>query len=66
VQPILVKKGCMMLACHSPAQFHDYRLRGGSGGSFTRAGSAVLVSLSCSVSVNGGAASPLSVVPDSL
>ncbi len=35
VQPMLVKKGCMMLACHSPAQFHDYRLRGGSGGSFS-------------------------------
>ncbi|WP_394825221.1 hypothetical protein [Pendulispora albinea] len=35
VQPMLVKKGCMMLACHSAAQFHDYRLRGGSGGSFS-------------------------------
>ena len=29
VQPILVKKGCMMLQCHSAAMFHDYRLRGG-------------------------------------
>ncbi|MEO7113001.1 MAG: hypothetical protein ABI183_21360, partial [Polyangiaceae bacterium] len=37
VQPILVKKGCMMLQCHSSAQFHDYRLRGGSGGSFSYA-----------------------------
>ncbi|WP_394835193.1 hypothetical protein LVJ94_52710 [Pendulispora rubella] len=35
VQPVLVKKGCMMLSCHSAAQFHDYRLRGGSGGSFS-------------------------------
>jgi len=35
VQPLLVKKGCMMLSCHSAAQFHDYRLRGGSGGSFS-------------------------------
>ena len=25
----------MMLQCHSAAQFHDYRLRGGSGGSFS-------------------------------
>ncbi len=35
VQPILVKKGCMMQQCHSAAQFHDFRLRGGSGGSFS-------------------------------
>jgi hypothetical protein len=35
VQPVLVKKGCMMLQCHSAALFHDYRLRGGSGGSFS-------------------------------
>ena len=35
VQPILVKKGCMMLQCHSASMFHDYRLRGGSGGSFS-------------------------------
>ena len=35
VQPILVKKGCMMLQCHSAAMFHDYRMRGGSGGSFS-------------------------------
>jgi len=35
VQPILVKKGCMMIQCHSATMFHDYRLRGGSGGSFS-------------------------------
>ncbi len=35
VQPMLVKKGCMMLQCHSAAMFHEYRLRGGSGGSFS-------------------------------
>jgi hypothetical protein len=35
VQPMLVKKGCMMLQCHSAAMAHDYRLRGGSGGSFS-------------------------------
>ena len=35
VQPILVKKGCMMAQCHSAAMFHDYRLRGGSAGSFS-------------------------------
>ncbi|NRA34620.1 MAG: PD40 domain-containing protein [Polyangiaceae bacterium] len=34
VQPVLVKKGCMQLGCHSPSIFHDYRLRGGSGGHF--------------------------------
>lgn len=34
VQPILVKKGCMMVQCHSAGMFHDYRLRGGSAGSF--------------------------------
>ena len=34
VQPILVKRGCMMLGCHSASMFHDYRLRGGSGGHF--------------------------------
>ncbi len=36
VQPQLVKKGCMMVQCHSASMFHDYRLRGGSGGSFSR------------------------------
>jgi hypothetical protein len=34
VQPILAKKGCMMVQCHSAGMFHDYRLRGGSAGSF--------------------------------
>ncbi len=34
VQPMLVKRGCMQLNCHSAAMFHDYRLRGGSGGHF--------------------------------
>ncbi|HMJ15679.1 MAG TPA: hypothetical protein VK524_29885 [Polyangiaceae bacterium] len=37
VQPVLAKRGCMMVNCHSPAMFHDYRLRGGSGGHFTLA-----------------------------
>ena len=35
VQPLLVAKGCMLLHCHSASSFHDYRLRGGSGGSFS-------------------------------
>lgn len=35
VQPILAKKGCMMEQCHSAGMFHDYRLRGGSAGSFS-------------------------------
>src|SRR5207344_2784608 len=35
VQPTLVRKGCMFLACHSPAMFHDLRLRGGSRGEFS-------------------------------
>jgi hypothetical protein len=35
VQPIFVKKGCMMAQCHSAAMFHDFRLRGGSAGSFS-------------------------------
>lgn len=34
VQPMLVKKGCMLLGCHSPVMGHEYRLRGGSGGHF--------------------------------
>jgi WD40-like Beta Propeller Repeat len=34
VQPMLVKRGCMMVNCHSGSMFHDYRLRGGSGGHF--------------------------------
>lgn len=36
VQPVLVRKGCMFLNCHSPAMFHDLRLRGGAQGSFSR------------------------------
>ena len=36
VQPMLVKKGCMFQNCHSPAMFHDLRLRGGSRGQFSR------------------------------
>jgi hypothetical protein len=35
VQPVLVKKGCTMVQCHSAAMFHEYRLRGGSAGSFS-------------------------------
>ncbi len=35
VQPVLVRKGCMFLGCHSPAMFHDLRLRGGSRGDFS-------------------------------
>jgi hypothetical protein len=35
VEPLLAKKGCMMVQCHSAAMFHDYRLRGGSGASFS-------------------------------
>jgi hypothetical protein len=34
VQPMLVKRGCMQINCHSSSIFHDYRLRGGSGGHF--------------------------------
>ena len=34
VQPMLVRRGCMMLGCHSSSMFHDYRLRGGAGGHF--------------------------------
>jgi len=34
VQPMLAKRGCMMIGCHSSSMFHDYRLRGGSGGHF--------------------------------
>ncbi len=36
VQPVMVRKGCMFLNCHSPSMFHDLRLRGGSGGHFGR------------------------------
>jgi hypothetical protein len=34
VQPMLVKKGCMIIGCHAPAMGHEYRLRAGSGGQF--------------------------------
>lgn len=34
VQPMLVKKGCMLLGCHSPAAFNDLALRAGSAGHF--------------------------------
>lgn len=40
VQPVLVRKGCMFLNCHSPPMFHDLRLRGGSLGSFSRVATA--------------------------
>ena len=35
VQPVLVRKGCMLMNCHSPAMFHDLRLRVGSQGFFS-------------------------------
>lgn len=37
VQPALARKGCMMLHCHSASIFHDYRLSGGSAGTFSLA-----------------------------
>ncbi|MCC6215778.1 MAG: PD40 domain-containing protein [Polyangiaceae bacterium] len=39
VQPMLARRGCMTLACHSGLSFHEYRLRGGSGGHFGLAAS---------------------------
>ncbi|MBX3268874.1 MAG: hypothetical protein KF729_01350 [Sandaracinaceae bacterium] len=36
VQPVLVRKGCMFLNCHSPSMFHDLRLQGGAQGHFAR------------------------------
>jgi len=48
VQPMLVKKGCMMAQCHSAGMFHDYRLRGGSAGSFSLTASKVNYTLSVS------------------
>lgn len=36
VQPVLVRKGCMFLNCHSTSMFHDLRLQGGSQGHFSR------------------------------
>jgi hypothetical protein len=38
VQPVLVRKGCMFLNCHSPSMGHDLPLRGGSRGVFSRIG----------------------------
>jgi hypothetical protein len=35
VQPILARKGCLFQGCHSPLMFHEYELRGGSGGRFS-------------------------------
>jgi len=35
VQPVLVRKGCLQMQCHSPSIFHDYRLRGGTQGAFS-------------------------------
>jgi len=35
VQPVLVRKGCMFLNCHSPSMSHDLRLRGGARGFFS-------------------------------
>ncbi|MEZ4338939.1 MAG: hypothetical protein R3B82_20170 [Sandaracinaceae bacterium] len=35
VQPLLVRKGCMTLACHSPVSLR-FNLRGGARGSFSR------------------------------
>ena len=32
VQPVLVRKGCMFMGCHSSMYFHELPLRGGSGG----------------------------------
>ncbi len=37
IQPLLARKGCMMLHCHSASSFHDYRLRGGTSGAFSLA-----------------------------
>ncbi len=36
VQPVLARKGCMFLNCHSVPMFHKYRLRGGSRGAIAR------------------------------
>lgn len=32
VEPMLIKKGCLMMGCHSPASFSDLRLNAGSEG----------------------------------
>jgi hypothetical protein len=36
VQPMMVRKGCMFLNCHSPSMFHEMRLQGGAQGHFSR------------------------------
>ncbi|MBX3250138.1 MAG: PD40 domain-containing protein [Myxococcales bacterium] len=38
VQPVLARKGCMFLNCHSPTMFHELRLQGGDEGVFSRIG----------------------------
>jgi len=35
VQPLLVRKGCLFMGCHSSMSFHELPLRGGSGGRFS-------------------------------
>ncbi len=35
IQPVLARKGCMMMQCHSASIFHDYKLRGGTSGAFS-------------------------------
>lgn len=37
VQPMLAKRGCLQLGCHSAPSFPDYKPRGGNGGSFSLA-----------------------------
>ncbi|MBL8715208.1 MAG: PD40 domain-containing protein [Myxococcales bacterium] len=37
VQPLLARRGCMFLGCHAPTMFHEYKIRGGSGGRFSLA-----------------------------
>lgn len=34
VQPMLVKRGCVLLGCHSPPSFNGFKLRAGSASSF--------------------------------
>ena len=35
VQPALVRKGCLMLQCHSASSFNDLQYSGGAGGGFS-------------------------------
>ncbi len=37
VQPALVRKGCMLMQCHSASSFNDLQLSGGAGGAFSLA-----------------------------